>query len=134
MPSMSRIARWMLACTCACLVLLVAAMPPAQAAALAPTETEKIEALIAHVEGLRDAKFVRNDVEYDAKTAGKFLRGKWDANKAKIDTAQDFIEQAASVSSTTGKPYLIRFKEGKEVKSGEYLKEQLKKLEMRPSK
>ncbi len=92
------------------------------------SETEKIEALIKHVEGLAGAKFVRNGREYDAKTAARFLRGKWDAQKDEIKTAQDFIDKAASVSSSSGKPYLIR-KDGKDTKSGEYLAEQLKKLD-----
>jgi hypothetical protein len=96
---------------------------------LPPPEKQKIEALIKHVENLKDAKFVRNDSEYDAKTAARFLRGKWDSNESKIKTARDFIEKAASVSSTSGKPYLIRFKDGKDVKTGDYLSEQLKKLE-----
>ena len=96
------------------------------------TEKQKIEALIKHVEILKDAVFVRNDKEYDAKTAAKFLRGKWDSNKSDIKTAKDFIEKAASVSSTTGKPYLIRRKDGKETKSGEYLRAELKKLEQPP--
>jgi hypothetical protein len=100
-----------------------------QAAEKPKTEKQKIEALIKHVEELKDAKFVRNDTEYDAKTAARFLRGKWEANEDEIKTAKDFVEKAASVSSTTGKPYLIRFKEGKEVKSGEYLLDELKKLE-----
>jgi hypothetical protein len=93
------------------------------------TEKQKIEALIKHVEALENAKFVRNDKEYEAKTAARFLRGKWEANEAQIKTAKDFIEKAASVSSTTGKPYLIRLKDGKEQKCGDYLTEQLKKLE-----
>jgi hypothetical protein len=41
----------------------------------------------------------------------------------------DFIEKVASVSSTSGKPYVIRFKDSHEVKCGDYLKEELKKLE-----
>jgi hypothetical protein len=93
------------------------------------TETQKIEALIKHIGELKNAKFVRNGTEYDAKTAARFLRGKWDSNKAAIKTALDFIEKAASNSSTSGKPYLIRFKDGKEVKSGDYLRAELKKLE-----
>jgi Family of unknown function (DUF5329) len=93
------------------------------------TEGQKIEALITHVEGLRDVKFVRNGTEYDAKTAANFLRRKWEANKAGITTAQAFVEKIASVSSTSGRPYLIRFKDGKEVKSGDYLLAELKKLD-----
>src|SRR5262245_57771463 len=95
----------------------------------AATEKEKIEALIKHIEGLKDATFVRNDSDYGAKTAARFLRGKWQAHEKEIKTAMDFIEKAASVSSTSGKPYVIRFKDAREVKCGEYLRDQLKKLE-----
>ena len=101
---------------------------PAVAGELPAEERVRIEKLIQHVKELKDAVFVRNDVEYDAATAAKFLQGKWQANESNIRTAQEFIEKAASVSSTTGKPYLIRFKDGKEVKSGDYLMERLKGL------
>jgi hypothetical protein len=116
----------------AVLVFLTFALTPASAAELPAEEKAKIEKLIEHVKGLKDAVFVRNDVEYDAATAAKFLKGKWDANAAQIATARQFIEKAATASSTTGKPYLIRFKQGdstKEVKSGAYLREQLELLE-----
>jgi len=96
------------------------------------TEAQKIESLIKHVERLKDATFVRNDVEYDAKSAAKFLRRKWDSNKAEIKSARDFIQKAASVSSTSGKAYLIRFKSGRETTSGDYLRAELKKLEQPP--
>jgi hypothetical protein len=92
------------------------------------SEKEKIEALIKHVEGLSDAVFIRNGSEYDAKTAAKFLRGKWD-REPDIKTAKEFIDKLASASSTSGKPYLIRFKDGKEVKSGDYLKAELARIE-----
>ena len=93
------------------------------------TEKQKIETLIKNVENLKDAKFVRNDSEYGAKMAGSFLRGKWQAHEKEVKTATDFIDKLASVSSTSGKPYVIRFKGAPEVKCGEYLKEELKKLE-----
>ena len=86
----------------------------------------KIEALINHVGSLSSAVFVRNGSEYDAKSAAKFLRGKWDANKKEIKTPEDFIGKVATKSSTSGKPYLIRFKDGKEVPCAEYLTGQLK--------
>ena len=94
----------------------------------AADEKGRIEGLISHVENLKDAKFIRNGSTYDAKSAAKFLRGKWQANEKAIQTADDFIEKAASISTTTGKPYLIQFSDGREVKCGEYLKEELKKL------
>jgi len=52
-----------------------------------------------------------------------------ESNETEIKTAKDFIDKAASVSSTSGKPYLIRVKGSKEVKSGDYLHAELKKLE-----
>ena len=107
---------------------LAAERPTVIAADLPPAERGKIEQLIEHVNGLKDAVFIRNDVEYDAASAAKFLKGKWQANAAEIRTAEEFIEKAASVSSTTGKPYRIRFKDGKELKSGDYLRERLKML------
>lgn len=110
-------------------MILLLGATSTQAQETPTTERQKIEALIKHVEGLSNAKFIRNDRAYDAKTAAKFLRGKWDANKAEIKTAKDFIDKAASVSSTTGKPYLIRFEGGKQVRSSEYLLAELKKLE-----
>ena len=112
--------------------LLVCAVVSAATAAAAPaelSETEKIEALIKAVEGLKDATFVRNDVEYDAKDAAAHMRRKWEAGKDRIKTARDFIALAASKSSTSGKPYLIRFKDGKELESAKFLTEKLGEME-----
>ena len=95
--------------------------------ARATDEKGKIEALISHIENLKDAKFIRNGSSYDSKNAAKFLRGKWEAKAKEIKTAGDFIDKAATVSGTTGKPYLIKFNDGREVKCGEYLKGELKK-------
>src|SRR5262245_34115232 len=93
-----------------------------------PSESEKIEALIAHVEGLKQAKFVRNGVEYDSRIAGKFLRYIWHENKARVETADDFIRVVATASGA-GHPYLVRFPDGRETKSRDYLSELLKKWE-----
>lgn len=91
-------------------------------------EKAKIEALISKVESLKDARFIRNGGDYDAKTAVKFLRGKWRSNAREIKTAADFIDKAATKSSLSGKPYVIRFKDGKEVKCAGFLKTELEKL------
>jgi hypothetical protein len=115
--------------------LFAAAAPLGADDRLPSAEKQKIERLIEHVRTLRGARFVRNDVEYDAATAARFLQGKWDANSSDIKTARQFIEKAASHSSTSGKPYLIRFKQDdavKEVKSGDYLLETLKSIENPP--
>lgn len=93
------------------------------------TEKEKIEALIAGLEAKTDATFIRNGSEYDAKSAAKFLRGKWRAHGKEIKTAKDFIDKAASVSSTSSKPYEIRWKDGTRVRCGDYLAAQLLRLQ-----
>lgn len=120
-------------CLAGVATLLVACVSLAEGGEISEAEKTKIVKLIEHVKELKDAVFVRNGVEYDAATAAKFLQGKWDANAAEIKSAGEFIDKAASVSSTTGKPYLIRLRRStttQEFKSGEYLHEQLKKLEL----
>ncbi|MGZ9170580.1 MAG: DUF5329 family protein [Candidatus Binatia bacterium] len=96
---------------------------------LAAIEKQKIEALIKQVGDLKEAKFVRNGSTYEPATAVRFLRGKWNANKADINSARDFIEKIATKSGTSGKPYLMRYSDGKEIPSREFLLAELKKLE-----
>jgi hypothetical protein len=92
-------------------------------------EKAKIETLLSHIGGLANAKFIRNDKDYDAKSAAKFLRGKWEANEKKINSAADFIAVAATCSSTTSKPYMIQLKGSPPTPCAEYLTTQLKHLE-----
>jgi hypothetical protein len=96
---------------------------------LSTSENQKIEALIKQITQLSDAQFVRNGSAYNAESAAIFLRRKWQANASEVRTARDFIEKIASFSGTSGKPYLIRFKDGAEVKSRDFLLAELKKLE-----
>lgn len=93
------------------------------------SEKQKIETLIKQVANLKDAKFVRNGSSYNADSAAVFLRRKWQANESNVKTARDFIDKVASFSATSGKPYLIRFKDGSESQSRDFLLAQLKKLD-----
>lgn len=93
------------------------------------SEKQKIETLIKQVANLKDAKFVRNGSSYNADSAAVFLRRKWQASESEVKTAQDFIDKVASFSATSGKPYLIRFKDGSESQSRDFLLAQLKKLD-----
>lgn len=101
----------------------------AKAADLPAEEKTKIEALISTIENLGDAKFIRNDSQYDAKTAAKFLRGKWEKKAKEITSAKDFIDKAATKSDTSGKPYMIQVKGQAATLCAAYLKERLEKLE-----
>ena len=105
------------------------AIPSFVRAQTLPTgEKQKIEALIKQVAALKDANFVRNGWSYNADKAATFLQLKWEANAAEVKTARDFIDNVASISGTSGKPYLIRFKDGREILSHDFLLAELKKL------
>jgi hypothetical protein len=105
-------------------------LPPVVAGQTAPAaERQKIESLIKQVGEIKDAKFIRNGSTYELATAVRFLRGKWETNDSAVKTAQDFVDKVASFSGTSGKPYLIRYKDGSEVTSRAFLLAELKKLE-----
>ncbi len=111
------------------LLVFFSSMLGIRAGEIPAAEKTKIEALLTHVEGLSGATFTRNGKDYDCKSAAKFLRRKWEANEEKINSAADFIAVAASQSSTSGKPYLIRITNTTPTPCGEYLTTQLKKIE-----
>ena len=113
------------------LLALIVAPSFLHAQTLPRAEKQKIEALISHVGALKEAKFVRNGWTYEPSTAVRFLRGKWEANASEVKSARDFIDKVASRSGTSGKPYQIRFDDGKEIKSRELLLAELKKIENR---
>ena len=105
-------------------------LPPVVTGQTAPApEKQKIETLIKEIGALKDAKFVRNGWTYGVSTAVRFLRGKWEANDTEVKNARDFIDKVASMSGTSGKPYLIRFNDGREIKSRDFLFAELKKIE-----
>jgi hypothetical protein len=87
------------------------------------SESDRIEQLIAAVKELKDAKFIRNGSEYSAAEAADHLRMKWEAAGDDIRTANEFIEQIGSKSSTSGEAYQIKFADGKIVNAGDFLRE-----------
>jgi len=104
------------------LVLLTAAHVCAQD----PSETARIQYLLASVEALEGAKFIRNGSEHDARAAADHLRLKLRAAGSKVKTAEDFIRFCASRSSMTGEPYLIRLSDGTTVRSEVFFRNKLK--------
>jgi hypothetical protein len=110
------------------LFLAVGIVPVVHAQGVSLSERQKIEALIQYVGKMNEANFVRNGSSYDATTAATFLRLKWGANTM-VKTAHDFIDKIGTMSGTSGKPYLIRFKDGSEMKSRDVLLAALNKIE-----
>jgi hypothetical protein len=99
------------------------------ASAQALSEEQKIQSLITYMEGLDKAVFIRNGDEYSAKQAGKFLREKWKRKADKIKTAKDFIVTCGSISSTSGKPYQVKFADGTLVNTQDLLVKELARIE-----
>ncbi len=93
------------------------------------TENEKIERLIATIHDLDRATFIRNGVEHTSTEAAAHLRQKWDAARDEIKTARDFIDKIATASSLSGVAYRIRFSDGKEIDSAEFLTQRLTEIE-----
>jgi hypothetical protein len=81
-----------------------------------------------------DAVFIRNGKQYNTDLAAEFLRRKWKSCRSEIRSAADFIDKVASFSSTTGKPYSIRWRDGTERSSAEFFRAQLSLLEDRSVK
>jgi hypothetical protein len=103
------------------------------AAAPSPLEQARIDKLIRHVEVQKGMKFIRNGTEYSCEEAARFLRGKMDAMGAEVTSARDFIERIASKSSMSGKPYHVRFSDGRLITSAQFLGDELKRLEALPA-
>jgi hypothetical protein len=96
-----------------------------QAAGLSVAETARVEYLIRAVAELDDAQFIRNGKPHDAKSAANHLRRKWTAAGSRVKTADDFIRLCASASSITGRPYRIRFRDGREIDAQKFFQQKL---------
>lgn len=92
------------------------------------SEEQKINNLIAHIENMKDVKFIRNGSEYTPFKAARHLRMKREKVGNKIKTAIDFIDKVATKSYLSGDEYMIKFKDGTIISTKEVLITQLKKL------
>jgi len=100
----------------------------ARAAGAPAAELERIERLIAAVGARQDLRFLRNGTDYPASDAARFLREKFKARSDGVTTAEGFVERIATRSSTTGRPYLIRWPDGREQAAAEFLLAELKRI------
>lgn len=117
------------------LLLLALAMPMAVAAVHTPlSEPAKIEALIGTVEKSDGLVFIRNGSQHDPAQAASHLRLKWKNAGKRVRTAEDFIRYCATGSSMSGKPYQIRFADGRVEDSAVYFHAQLHRIEAASTK
>jgi hypothetical protein len=94
------------------LMLTLALVPVARADPPATAQVE-INYLLGYVE-ISGCEFFRNGTWYDSVKAQSHLRDKYNYLKARnrINSAEDFISQAASQSSLSGQPYEVRCSSG----------------------
>jgi Family of unknown function (DUF5329) len=98
-------------------------------AALSPAARTEIDDLMSRVEA-SECKFNRNGSWYTAAEAKSHLLSKlkYLEDVGVVQTTEQFIELAASSSSTTGRPYLVKCGSVAAVESGEWLRSQLQVL------
>lgn len=92
------------------------------------SEQDKIEHLIQHIAGLKEAVFLRNGKEHRAAEAADHLRKKLAAAKSEITSADDFVAKVATQSSLTDEPYTLRLSDGRLVTLADYLRAELQSL------
>ncbi len=91
-----------------------------------PAEAAKIRYLIASVETLEGAQFLRNGSVYDAKAAADHLRLKLRTAGDWVKTAEDFIRLCGSRSSLSGETYRIRLADGTIIDAEVFFRNRLK--------
>ncbi len=92
------------------LLIIAALLAPAKSwAAPSPKAKQEIDALIAALPASK-CEFQRNGKWYGAADARSHLQRKYDylLKKNLVDTAEQFIERAASQSSMSGREYRVR--------------------------
>jgi len=116
-------ARLLLALLLSCLVV-----PTVTAAPSAPARAE-IDALLSRLQ-FSSCEFNRNGSWHTAAEAKAHLLGKLDYLEGRnaIQSTEQFIEQAASRSSMSGQPYLVKCPNAVPVQSGPWLRLQLQTI------
>jgi Family of unknown function (DUF5329) len=86
----------------------------------------EIEHLMSFLAG-SSCEFYRNGSWHAPARAVEHLRGKYEylAGRGLVSTAESFIERAATESSMSGKPYLVRCGDAESVESAKWFSEEL---------
>ena len=117
---MSRLLLSLLTC-CVAITAIAAPLPPASKA--------EIDGLLVRLAN-SGCEFNRNGTWYTAVEAKSHLsqKLKYLEDRGMVQTPEQFIELAASGSSMSGQPYLVRCANGAPVQSSQWLRTELKEL------
>jgi hypothetical protein len=115
-------------------VLLVLSVLWSAAIAQAPSPATAEIAQLFSALRKSGCQFSRNGSWYNAEEASRHLQRKYDylLKRGLATSAESFIDLAASESSTTGKPYLVRCGSAQPVPSKSWFTGQLQELRRRP--
>lgn len=103
----------------------------ANAAPVRPVaEQAKIDFLLGEVKNAKGT-FLRNGREHTARRASAHLARKLRFAGRHVQTVRDFVLGIATKSEETGKPYEIRWPDGKKQRMGDWLSERLAAYEKR---
>jgi hypothetical protein len=102
---------------------------PMRAADLSPVAYKEIAQLLERIE-TSNCSFNRNGSWHGAQDARKHLQRKLDymVERKMLGSAEEFIAHAATASSMSGKPYLIRCGSGDTTPSGDRLRAELRRI------
>jgi hypothetical protein len=104
---------------------------PVPARAVSDAELGRIEALLSALGQSQDLEFIRNGKAYPAGKAVSHLRTKLNHVKGKLSSAEEFIDEVASGSSLSGKPYQVRLADGTEITANEYFHSLLREIDQK---
>ncbi|QLI80949.1 DUF5329 domain-containing protein [Chitinibacter fontanus] len=105
--------------------LLLSVFTSAQA--ITPQADGEVQQLLSFV-GKSQCTFIRSGSSYSAKEAQDHLSMKYGKAKDKISSSEDFINEVASKSYLTGKPYSVQCPKTSEQPAKNWLNTELKRL------
>jgi hypothetical protein len=114
------------------LVLLALLTAPVVHAELPPGALGEINYLLGYIDG-SGCEFYRNGTWHDSQAAQSHIRDKYSylVSNNQIDSAEQFIDRAASKSSLTGQPYLVKCQGGASTTTKQWLKDALDRFRTR---
>ncbi|MES2820843.1 MAG: DUF5329 domain-containing protein [Pseudomonadota bacterium] len=115
---------WRAFCASCCLLVL----SETASAALQPPARQEVKALLSFVER-SGCSFIRNGDAHDPKDARAHLQKKLEylEGKGLVDSAEDFIDRAATQSSISGTAYTVDCA-GQNQLAADWLKQELQRL------
>lgn len=109
-------------------MMMLAVAGSANASIRPYTEQQKIDEVLQVIEK-SNVTFIRNGSDHSAHEAAEHLKKKLAYVGDKVQTAKDFINELATASSFTGRPYMVKLDDGREVTSHEWLMARLSEIE-----